>query len=192
MTIKEKKPKVKKEPKVKEKKVKKELKKKEKRDAVLSDINLVKIEVALDMYKGHLPLYLEYKKNDEIKLNYFLGMSRSIIFDITKAKFFQVGLISEQALKKLEDITHEHLYNRKLSARKLFELLEQNPNMTVEEFIFFLKKYGTIIVVTKSEHNEITKKTKGLYEKTVEDYENAGVNIPGLDEYIIEMKKIEI
>lgn len=173
-----------KEPKVKEKKVKNE--------AVLSDISLVKIEVALDMYKAHLPLYREYKKNDEIKLDQFLGISRSIIFDITKSKFFQVGLISEQALKKLEDNVHEHLYNRKFSSRRLFELLEQNPNMTVEEFIFFLKKYGTIIVVTKSEHSEITKKTKGFHEKTNQDYLDAGANIPGLEEYIIEMKKIEI
>jgi hypothetical protein len=63
--------------------------------------------------------------------------------------------------------------------------------MTIEEFIEILKKYGTTITLTESEHNRLPKGTKGFYEKTCEDYENIGVNIIGLKECMAYLKSID-
>jgi hypothetical protein len=164
---------------------------KEPKKKVLSDVQFIKIEMALEMYKCLLPLYIKYK-NDEKKFKIFCGLNRNLIFDITKGDFFKVGLISEEALKKLEKTTQEHLYNRTLSSKIIFPKFEENPNMTVDEFIKILLKYGVTITMTCKEHNDLPKSMKGFYEKTHEDYENNGVYIPGLKEYIEYSKSIKL
>jgi hypothetical protein len=163
---------------------------KEPKDKKLTDIQFMKIDMVLKMFKCLLPLYIEYKSSKS-QCKRFCGLNRSVIYDITSCNFFKVGLISEEALKKLEKTVEEHVYNRTLSSRVIFSKLEKNPNMTIEEFIEILKKYGTTITLTESEHNRLPKGTKGFYEKTCEDYENIGVNIIGLKECMAYLKSID-
>jgi hypothetical protein len=156
----------------------------------LTDIQFSKIDMVLKMFKCLLPLYIEYK-NNESQCVTFCGLNRSVIYDITSCSFFKVGLISDEALKKMEKNVEEHVYNRTLSSRVIFSKLEKNPNMTIEEFIEILKKYGTTITLTESEHNRLPKGTKGFYEKSYEDYVNIGANIPGFKDHMYYLKSID-
>jgi len=164
---------------------------KSKKEKVLTDIQFTKIDMVLKMFKCLLPLYIECK-DDEPRCVTFCGLNRSVIYDITSCSFFKVGLISDGALKKLERNVEEHLYNRTLSSRVIFSILEKNPDMTVEDFIKILKKYGTTITLTESEHNRLPKDTKGFYEKTYEDYEKIGVNVLGLRDYMEYLNSIKL
>lgn len=171
-----------KSPKVKEVKPPKEKK--------LTDIQFIKIDMVLKMFKHLLPMYIEYKVDKQL-CETFCGLNRSVIYDITSCSFFKLGLISDEALKKLKKTVQEHVYNRTLSARVIFQKLENNPDMTIEEFIEILKKYGVTITLTETEHNNLPKHTKGFYDKSIEDYENNGVYVKGLRESMEYWKSIE-
>lgn len=146
----------------------------------LTDKQSFKIKMTLRMFKLLLPLYIESKGDDE-KYNYFCSSLRSQIYDIS---FFKTGLISEAAKDKTVKKVDEHLFNRKLSSKLIFDKLEENPNMSEDEFIELLFKYCSTIVITKEEHDRMTSKTKGFYYKTIQDYLEHGIIVNGLDEYI--------
>lgn len=170
---------VKKEKKPRVKKVK------EPKEKKLSAVAMIKIKVALDKFKDQLVSYRRYKENGEWKeLHYLCSFERSPIWDITKGGFFKLDFISEEAMKGVEKCTDEHLYNRTFSSYVIFDKVDKNIEMTVEEFIEILKIYGVTIKITESEHNRLPKSTRGNCEKTYEDYENIGIIIPGLKEYM--------
>ena len=176
MSKKEKTPKVKKEKKPKEKK--------------LTDIQYIKIDMVLRMFKNNLPLYIEYEGDKQL-CKTFCGLNRSVIYDITSCSFFKLGLISDEALKKLENTVQEHPFNRTLSSKVIFKKLKKNPDMTIEEFIEILKKYGTTITLTVSEHIRLSTNTMGFYVKTIEDFNNNGVYVNGLQETIAGWEPID-
>ena len=146
----------------------------------LTEKQTLKISMTLRMFKLLLPLYIDVKDNED-KFNYFCGSLRSQIYDIS---FFKTGLISEGAKNKSVKKVDEHLYNRTLACRIIFEKLESNPNMTEEEFTKLLVKYCSTIVITKEEHDRMTNKTKGMYKKTINDYTDFGIIVNGLEDYI--------
>lgn len=146
----------------------------------LTDKQKLKIDMTLEMFKLLLPMYISVK-GDVDRFNFFCGSLRSQIYDIS---FFKTGLISEAAKNKSIKRVDEHLFNRTLSCKIIFEKLEKNPNMNVEEFISLLVKYCSTIKLTKIEHDKLTTNTGGMYKKTYSDYINCGILMEGLEEYI--------
>jgi hypothetical protein len=150
------------------------------KNKTLTEKQALKISMTLRMFKLLLPLYIEVKNQKE-EYNYFCGSLRSQIYDIS---FFKTGLISEAAKVKSVKNVHEHLYNRTLACKIIFQELENNPDMDVEVFVNLLIKYCSTIVITKVEHDRMTNKTKGMYKKTINDYTDFGIVVDGLVEYI--------
>jgi ribosomal protein S18 len=133
-------------------------------------------------------LYEDYKffkgryiqvMDDKRKFNRFCNTYRSPIFDL---QFLKTGLISEAAkLVPKNETTADHYFNRKLSTKLVYDEMLKYP--TFEEFILILKKYGSTIIITKEEHSRFKKDAQGMYLKTYRDYEDRGIDVPGLKEY---------
>jgi len=66
----------------------------------------------------------------------------------------------------------------------IFNLLCENPNMKVDEFILLIKKYSSTISITKDEHKKITALTKNSNEINYHVYDKIGILVPGLLEHI--------
>jgi hypothetical protein len=163
----EKKPRVKK---VKEPKVKPEF----------TETQLWKMRKLFKYFKSLVSDYLD-DRNNEKDLSFFCNTFRSPIFDL---QFLKTGLISEAAkLVPYNMRAKDHYYNRKLSIHLIFEQVVNNIDMTFEEFVVILKRYGSTIIITKEEHARFKKDVQGMYLKTYRDYEDRGVDVPGLREY---------
>jgi len=152
---------------------------------------LLKISETLKDYKALLPRYLEVRDNFELLFE-FCKRQRSTIWDLN---MFKTGLLSEAVMeakvlnktlpknKKIK-ITEEHVVNRTLTAKIVFDFLVKNPSMSMDEFVEIMSKYGSTIKLTKKEHDLLPKKTKGFHKKTISDYEDNGIIVPGLTEHI--------
>jgi hypothetical protein len=79
---------------------------------------------------------------------------------------------------------NEHYIQRVKSTEIIFGELNMNPEMDIETFIYLIKKYSSTISLTKDEHRRITILTKGKDVMNYLMYEQAGIEIPGLIEYI--------
>jgi hypothetical protein len=166
---------VKKEKKTRVKKVKEPKVKPE-----FNDRQIWKMNELYELYKVTLLRYLVIK-DDEDKLNNFCSIFRSPIFDLS---FLKTRLISEAAkLVPYNMRAKDHYYNRTLSSKFIFRDMDLNRDMTFEEFVVMIKKYGSTIIITKEEHARFKKDAQGMYLKTYRDYEDRGVDVPGLREY---------
>jgi len=141
---------------------------------------LFKMEQLFKSYQFLKLRYIQVMDNME-ELNCFCTLFRSQVFDF---QFLKTGLISEAAkLVPSNKRTKDHYFNRTLSCKLIFDEMVKNPNMTFEEFVVVLKKYGSTIIITKEEHSRFKKDAQGMYLKTYKDYESRGINILGLIEY---------
>jgi hypothetical protein len=151
----------------------------------LKDNQLLKISETFEDFKALVPRFISVKDDSE-KFRLFCTRNRNQIWDL---QMFKTGLISEAAKGvKRELRTEEHFFNRSLSSKIIFEMLVENPEMTLDEFIKILVKYTSTIILTKEEHNRLTPLTKGSFKKSYQDYVNCGIIIYGLEEYIISLE----
>jgi hypothetical protein len=80
---------------------------------------------------------------------------------------------------------NEHYIPRVKSTEIIFEELHRNPDMGVEVFTYLIKKYSSTISLTKDEHKRITLLTKGKDVMNYVMYEEAGIEVPGLEEFVM-------
>jgi hypothetical protein len=67
----------------------------------------------------------------------------------------------------------------------IMDVLSENPNMPVDEFIDLCKKYASTVNLTQEEHNLVTSMAKNTGKPNYEFYFSCGIIIEGLDELII-------
>ena len=148
----------------------------------LSDSQITKINLTLDIFKCQIELYNSIK-TDPNKLDAFFSLNRNPLFDLTGISYFRTGLESDGVIAGGKPV-HDHFIQRKHAMKILFEKLTQNKDMTLDEFIVFLVEYGSTVAITKEEHQVVTTRAKNTTKLNYELYEQCGIVIEGLDKMI--------
>jgi len=161
--------------------------------------NYEKLFVLYYDFQDKRPRYEANRENAEV-IGILNGFNRSPLFDVTTTKFFKTGLRSNEA-KKLKDrgytfkdkkFTYEHPINRTLAAKFIMEELCENPRMSIVEFCYLVRKYCSVVVLTKVEHNLVTKRIKEHEGKlSIQLYKENGIEIPGLYECVNKLGLIQ-
>jgi hypothetical protein len=146
---------------------------------------LTRIHLTLESFKSLISVYNTIK-NDPDKIREFCSLHRNPIWDLTSIKLFNTGLISEEGKKQPKtNLVSDHYIQRSKATKIIFDILSENPNMNMEEFIELLKKYGSTIKITKEEHSAVTsfaKKNKEYLNHQI--YDICGIKIVGLSDII--------
>ena len=150
----------------------------------ISILKMRMIEETLKDFKCLLVRYRECRGNGEL-VKEFCSRNRNPLFDITNIQYFKTGLKSEGLIKDGGIPVNEHYIPRVKSTEIIFEELHKNPDMGVEVFTYLIKKYSSTISLTKDEHKRITLLTKGKDVMNYVMYEEAGIEVPGLEEFVM-------
>ena len=156
-----------------------------KKVAVLSKLKRIQIEETLKDFKCLLTRYNEVRDN-EILSDRFCSRNRSQLWDLTTVNYFKTGLISQKLIESGGNKVDDHYIQRVKSTKIIFELLRENPDMSVDEFIILVKRYVSTISIAKDEHMKITPYVKKTGKINYMAYEDVGIVIPGLKEYVKE------
>jgi hypothetical protein len=148
----------------------------------LSDSQITKINLTLDIFKCQIELYNSIK-TDPNKLDAFFSLNRNPLFDLTGISYFRTGLESDGVIAGGKPV-HDHFIQRKQAMKILFDKLSKNKDMTLDEFIVFLVEYGSTVAITKEEHQVVTTRAKNTTKLNYELYEQCGIVIEGLDKMI--------
>ena len=153
----------------------------------LNEKQLRKISITLEIFRSQIGLYNNLK-DDEQSLDEFMSLNRNPFFDLTTNKFFKTGLVSNE-VKPLnltpKNVVHDHFIQRKKSMKLFFDLLIQNPNMDVNQFVDFMKKYVSTVGLTKDEHMKVTMLAKNNDEYNFNLYTECDIIIDGMDKFVI-------
>lgn len=152
----------------------------------LNEKQFRKVSLTLEIFRSQIDLYSKIKDDTDL-LDDFMSLNRNPFFDLTNNKFFKTGLLSNEVKKsnlKNKDIVHDHFIQRKKSMNLLFNLLLENPNMSVDEFIVFMKQHSSTVGITKDEHMKVTIMAKGSDEYNFNLYVKCGIIVEGLDNFI--------
>lgn len=146
----------------------------------------LKLQETLKDFKTLLPRYSEVQNSPRL-LKSFLSRNRNPLWDITNTKSFSTGLVSNGYKSRDEDtkVSVEHYIQRSLAMRIIFDELSKNPEMSVREFTSILKRFCSTIKVTKEEHKLITKMVRNTGIFNFRLYQQAGIEIHGLEEYLV-------
>jgi hypothetical protein len=155
-----------------------------------------KIRACFIIIKACLKDCIEARRTDIKLYDDLVSSLRSQIFDVS---FFHTGLKSisvielEKVIKAMKKnglfkelkkdkykIVKEHIINRVVIVAILLDMLEKNPDMTIEEFTDFLYKYNVTVTITKMEHNSLSA-TTGYYIKDITDYKSRNIFIDNVD-----------
>lgn len=148
----------------------------------LSESQITKINLTLDIFKCQIELYNSIKNNPN-KLDAFFSLNRNPLFDLTGISYFRTGLESDGVIAGGKPV-HDHFIQRKQAMKILFDKLSKNKDMTLDEFIVFLVEYGSTVAITKEEHQVVTMRAKNTTKLNYELYEQCGIVIEGLDKMI--------
>ena len=126
-------------------------------------------------------------KNDETKLRAFFVRNRNPLWDLTNCNFYKTGLLSEGA-KSVDksQMVDDHYIQRSKGLKFVFSELEKNPNMSLESFIYLVKRYSSTVKLSKEEHAKVTSfaKKNPTY-LNYETYLACGIKIEGLSDIIL-------
>jgi hypothetical protein len=149
----------------------------------ITKLKLKMIEETLKDFKCLLDRYRKVR-GDKGLLKDFCSRNRNPLWDITGIKYFETGLKSKGLMESGGICVNEHYIPRVKSTEIIFEEIHNNSDMSVERFIYLIKKYSSTISLTKDEHKRITLlcKNKGIMNYVM--YEHAGIEVPGLMEHI--------
>jgi hypothetical protein len=152
----------------------------------LTSKQMTKVEETLKDFKSLVKRY-EQCKGSPKKLKNFCTRNRNPLWDLTNLKYFFTGLKSKALVEAGKDaeVSKEHYIQRSLAMELIFEEISKNPKMTVRKFLKLVKKYGSTVQVLRSEHKEIGKKTKNTGVFNFRIYKSVGIDIPGLDEHLV-------
>lgn len=152
----------------------------------MTEKQLFKISETLEDFKILLTRYKEIK-NDENRLKEFFMRNRNPTFDLTNMKYFKTGLLSDEAKRQnIHHLVDDHFIQRSKSLRFIFSELEKTPEMSVERFIFLLKKFCSTVKITKEEHIKVTTfSKKNPSYLNYETYVACNIKIDGLSEIIL-------
>jgi hypothetical protein len=150
-------------------------------------ISKLKQRMIEETYKDFKCLLSRYRevRGDSNLVKEFCSRNRNPLWDITNIQYFQTGLKSKGLIENGGTPVSEHFIPRIKSTEIIFEELLKNPDMGVESFIYLIKKYSSTILLTKDEHTRITSLTRGTGVMSYIMYKEAGITVPGLEEYVL-------
>ena len=145
---------------------------------------LLNVKETLQDWKCLLSRWNEIKHDSELRKR-FCNRNRNPLFDISNSSIFDTGLGSEEGLKSLNPVK-DHFIQRTKAVALIFEELNKNPDIDIQTFLKLLRKYCSVISITKEEHSLVTsycKKNKEVY--NYEAYLACNIKISGLSEHIL-------
>jgi hypothetical protein len=156
-------------------------------DIKLNKNQLSNIEETLKDFKALLYRYRSIKDDDDAKLRQFFVRNRNPIWDITNCKFFKTGLMSESAKNiPLTQLVDDHYIQRSKAMKFIFFELDNDENMSLDKFIFLLKKYCSTVKLSKDEHSRVTVITKkNPTYLNYESYLGCDIHVDGLSDLIL-------
>lgn len=146
--------------------------------------HLEAISETLKDFKCLLDRYQSVKGNPELKKK-FCSRNRNPLWDISKNKYFNTGLGSVKGLT-CDQYVEDHYIQRTKAVDLIFNEIEKDPDMKIDRFISILKKYCSVVKLTKDEHTKVTsycKRNKDAY--NYEAYLACGIEVKGLSELIL-------
>ena len=142
------------------------------------------ISETLEDFKCLLSRYKKIKGNYDLRKK-FCTRNRNPLWDISSMSYFKTGLGSIDGLK-CDNPVEDHYIQRTKAVDLIFNELEKDPSMSLERFVQILRKYCSVVRLTKYEHSQVTsycKKNKKVY--NYEAYLACGIQIDGLSEIIL-------
>ena len=144
-----------------------------------------KIEETLKDFKALLPRYREVKGDAKL-FQLFMSRNRNTLWDLSGNKIFKTGLKSREFLESNTKGVEDHFIQRTKSMKIVFHKLDENPNMSVEEFTNLIIAYSSTVTLTKEEHNTVTTFAKNNNMLNYQAYNVLGIEVVGLSEFMIE------
>lgn len=142
-----------------------------------------KISETLKDYKCLIPRYTEVKNEPKL-LNLFLSRNRNPIWDLSNNKIFITGLKSELLIESGGLSVEDHFIQRTKANRLIFNKLESNPNMELNDFITLLKALISTVSITKEEHSIVTAYAKKHDMLNYQAYKPLNIVVKGLDDFL--------
>lgn len=125
-------------------------------------------------------------KHCEMRRKKFCVRNRNPLFDISKNSFFFTGLGSVDGLNSDKPVL-DHFIQRAKAVELIFEFLDKNPQLDTFSFLKVLKKYCSVVKLTKNEHSKVTTFCKSNQNiLNFEAYEACGIKIHGLSKIILQ------
>jgi hypothetical protein len=149
----------------------------------ITKLKMMRIEETLKDFKCLVPRFNEVK-NDEVLLKDFCSRNRNPIWDLTNIKYFKTGLKSEGLIRDGGKGVDDHYIQRSLCMEIIFMQLNNNPGMSVDEFIGLLRKYSSTVLLSEKEHRDITIYTKNKSIMNYIAYGDVGIEVKGLMDII--------
>lgn len=149
----------------------------------LTSKQLIRVRETLKDFICLIPRYQEVKDNKDL-YDMFLSRNRNPLFDLTNTKFWDTGLISDNAKVKGVKTVKDHYIQRKIAMGILMEKLSENPSISIEEFVMLCKKYASTVTITNEEHSKVTIMAKNTGSRNYELYETCNITIGGLKDLL--------
>lgn len=150
----------------------------------LSKLKYEYIEELLLDYKFLISRWNQVKNDNQLKKK-FCSRNRNPLFDISGCRFFKTNLGSLEGIK-VNNPVYDHYIQRTKAVELIFRQFEVNPDIEITEFIRILRKYCSVVALTKEEHKKVTiycKKHPEVF--NYQAYEACGIRIQGLSELIL-------
>ena len=104
----------------------------------------IKCEETLKDFKCLLPRYREVR-NDVNLYKMFMTRNRNPLWDLSNSTELRTGLKSKKVIESKTKGVDDHFIQRSKAMKNIFFELDNNPDMTNEEFIRVLKKYSSTV-----------------------------------------------
>ena len=144
-----------------------------------------KIDETLKDFKALLPRYREVKGNANL-FQLFMSRNRNPLWDLSGNKIFKTGLKSRMFLESNTKGVEDHFIQRTKSMKIVFHKLDENPDMSVEEFTNLIIAYSSTITLTKEEHGKVTGLSRTRDVLNYQLYTELGIEVDGLQNLLIE------
>jgi hypothetical protein len=123
-------------------------------------------------------------KDDTFLRKKFCTRNRNPLFDITKGPYFDTNLCSEASLTAKNKVK-DHYYQRSKVVGIIFEILDQNPEIGIQNFIHLLKHYCSVVTLAYHEHQHVTSFCKSNPEFfNHQAYEKCAIKVEGLENFL--------
>ena len=142
------------------------------------------IETLLD-FKALLPRYRELK-DDRRMLHLFFSRNRNPLWDLSSNKMFRTGLRSSKFILEGGEPVEDHFIQRTKAMRLIFKSLDNNPDMSVDEFTKLIVGIGSTVSLTKEEHSLVTGYCKEFDVLNYQAYRTLNIEVEGLNEFLEE------
>lgn len=150
----------------------------------MEDSFTINLKETLQDWKCLLFRWDEVKGSPELRKK-FCSRNRNPLFDISNNSLFDTGLGSKDGLSSCNSVK-DHYIQRTKAVGLIFDELVKNPNIQSQDFLKILRKYCSIVKLTKDEHSKISSYCKS--NPTVYNYEAyiaCGIRVEGLSEIIL-------